>query len=184
MQLRNTRERYGAIPKFLHWGVAGLFVLAWLLGVFGDAFPRGAARAGAQFVQGSADLAMAALLIVRVIWRIADPPPPPESTFLGEILDFFAQLSHFGLYALMFAVVAVGVVATFANGDALPVFGFFDIASPWPADRALARASKEAHDVLSNALMALAAVHAAAALVHHWFFRDRTLVRMLPGAMR
>jgi cytochrome b561 len=29
----------------------------------------------------------------------------------------------------------------------------------------------------------LAALHAAAALVHHWIFRDRTLVRMLPRAL-
>jgi cytochrome b561 len=184
MQLRNTQERYGAIPKFLHWGVAGLVVLAWALGTFGNIFPRGPARADAQFVQSSAELAMVALLVLRVLWRITDPPPPPERTFFGDSVDFVAQLSHFGLYALIFAVAAVGVATQFANGDALPIFGLFDIASPWPADRAFARASKEAHDVLANGLMALVGIHVAAALVHHWIFRDRTLVRMLPGAPR
>jgi cytochrome b561 len=184
MQIRNTQERYGAIPQLLHWAVAALVVLAWLLGTFGDAFPRGPARAAALFVHSSAELGMVALLVVRVLWRMADPPPPPERTFLGEAVDFVGQLSHFGLYALMFAVAAVGVAAQFANGDALPIFGLFDIASPWPADRAFARASKEAHDVLANGLMALVVLHVAAALVHHWFFRDRTLIRMLPGARR
>lgn len=33
---------------------------------------------------------------------------------------------------------------------------------------------------LANALVILAAFHAAAALLHHWVFRNRTLVRMLP----
>jgi cytochrome b561 len=39
---------------------------------------------------------------------------------------------------------------------------------------------KEIHEVTAHALIVLAALHAAAALVHHWVLRDRTLVRMLP----
>jgi cytochrome b561 len=39
---------------------------------------------------------------------------------------------------------------------------------------------KEVHEVLAHALVILAAVHAGAALVHHWLLGDRTLVRMLP----
>ena len=38
--------------------------------------------------------------------------------------------------------------------------------------------------MLANALVILAGLHAAAAIVHHWIFRDRTLVRMLPGSSR
>jgi cytochrome b561 len=38
--------------------------------------------------------------------------------------------------------------------------------------------------VLANALVIFAGLHAGAALVHHWVFRDRTLVRMLPGSTR
>jgi len=63
----------------------------------------------------------------------------------------------------------------------LPIFGLFEIASPWAKDRAFAGSATEVHEVLANALVILAAGHAAAALVHHWTFRDRTLVRMLPG---
>jgi len=47
MQLRNTADRYGAIPQTLHWLTVALVLLAWLLGEFGDAFPKGPARAGA-----------------------------------------------------------------------------------------------------------------------------------------
>jgi hypothetical protein len=34
--------------------------------------------------------------------------------------------------------------------------------------------------VTANALVVIAAFHAAAALLHHWVFGDRTLTRMLP----
>jgi cytochrome b561 len=64
------------------------------------------------------------------------------------------------------------------------LFGLSQIPSPWLADRAFARSAKEVHEVLANALVILAGLHAAAALVHHWIFRDRTLVRMLPGSSR
>jgi cytochrome b561 len=41
---------------------------------------------------------------------------------------------------------------------------------------------KEIHELLAHGLLALAGLHAAAAVVHHLVFRDRTLVRMLPGS--
>jgi cytochrome b561 len=62
----------------------------------------------------------------------------------------------------------------------LPVFGLFDIASPWPADRAFSRSVREIHELLADAAMILAGIHAAAALAHHWLFRDR----MLPSARK
>ena len=62
----------------------------------------------------------------------------------------------------------------------LPVFGIFEIASPWMADRAFARSVKGVHELLANSLVILAGVHAAAALFHHWILRDRTLLRMIP----
>jgi cytochrome b561 len=38
------------------------------------------------------------------------------------------------------------------------------------------------HEYLANTLLILAGIHACAALMHHYIFRDRTLVRMVPGA--
>jgi len=93
-------------------------------------------------------------------------------------------LAHYALYALLIAVPVAGIVVQFARGDALPLFGLSDIPSPWLANRAFARSAKEVHEVLANALVIFAGLHAAAALVHHWILRDRTLVRMLPGSSR
>jgi cytochrome b561 len=72
----------------------------------------------------------------------------------------------------------------FARGNALPVFGLFEIASPWSANRSFARSMKDVHEVLANTLVILAVLHAAAALAHHWLLRDRTLLRMLPWSGR
>jgi cytochrome b561 len=64
------------------------------------------------------------------------------------------------------------------------LFGLTEIASPWVRDRAFARSVKEIHEVMANALIILATLHAVAALLHHWVLRDRTLVRMLPQFRR
>ena len=67
------------------------------------------------------------------------------------------------------------------RGNPLPFFGLWDIGSPWPTDRAMARSLLRVHEYLADALLILAGVHAAAALMHHYLFEDRTLLRMLPG---
>ena len=184
MRFRNSPDGYGAIPQTLHWLTVGLVVLAWMLGTFDDALPKGAARAAGLFVHISAGVAILALLVARLLWRLADPPPSPEPTVLGVWLDWAGRLAHYALYALLIAAPVAGIVLQFARGDALPLFGLSEISSPWIADRAFARSVKEVHEVLANALAILACLHAAAALVHHWVFHDRTLVRMLPGSNR
>jgi cytochrome b561 len=184
MRLRNSAEGYGAVSQMMHWFTVALVILAWLLGEFDDVFPKGPARAAGLFVHISAGLSVIGILVLRLLWRLADPPPPTEKTILGEWLDRAGRLVHYVLYALLVAVPISGIVLQFARGDSLPLFGLAEIVSPWTRDRAFARSVKEIHEVTANALVILAAFHAAAALVHHWVLRDRTLLRMLPHSRR
>lgn len=181
MQMFNTQQRYGGVVQFLHWATALLVIVAWVLGTFGDDLPKGAARSAGLFVHISAGLAVLAIVAVRFLWRFVDPPPPPIETPLGAWLDRAGRFAHLTLYVLLVAVPVVGIVTQFAGGQPLPLFGLGEITSPWVADRAFAHSVKEVHELLANALVAIAGVHAAAALGHHWIFRDRTLKRMLPG---
>jgi cytochrome b561 len=87
------------------------------------------------------------------------------------------------LYLLLLAVPAAGVLTLFAGGEALPVFGILDIPSPWVKDRAFKHSIKDVHEYLAHGLVALAAMHAVAAIVHHRVYRDNTLKRMLPRAI-
>ena len=130
---------------------------------------------------------MIVLTVMRLLYRTADPSPLAANTELrnGALAGWMglgAKLAHLGLYLLLVAVPLVGMAVQFARGNPLPVFGLFDIASPWSADRAFARNLKGIHELLAHGLLALAALHAAAALVHHWVLKDRALTRMLPGS--
>ena len=184
MQLFNSTKDYGAIPQALHWLTVFLVALAWALGIFDDVLPKGDPRDAGLFVHISAGIAILALLVARVISRMVDPSPPPEATefgaWMGKWLDPASRIAHFALYALLLAVPVAGIILQFARGDALPLFGLAEIPSPWLKDRAFAHNVKKVHEILAHALVILAAFHAAAALIHHLIFRDRTLVRMLP----
>ena len=130
---------------------------------------------------------MIVLTVMRLLYRTADSSPSAANTEFGNgslagWMGLGAKLAHLGLYLLLVAVPLVGIAVQFARGNPLPVFGLFDIASPWSADRAFARNLKGIHELLAHGLLALAALHAAAALVHHWVFKDRALTRMLPGS--
>jgi cytochrome b561 len=182
MQLTNSRAAYGAVPQLIHW-LTALFVIAgWLLGQFGDDLPKGSARAFGLFSHITLGECVFALVLLRMIWRFANPPPPPEATPFGRFLEVGAKVSHFTLYALLFAIPFLGMIVQLKRGHPLPVFGLWEFNSPWPADRDTARSVLTVHYYLADALLILAGVHACAALTHHWVWRDRTLKRMLPGS--
>ena len=181
MQWRNSQARYGAIVQAMHW-LTAIFVLAgFLLGQFGDALPRGAPRQYGLLVHMTLGQIVLALLVVRLVWRQLNPPPPLEATPLGALATLAARLSHAALYCLLLAVPVLGMIVQLKRGNVLPVFAVWHLPSPWPADRSLARSILWLHGTLADALLILAGVHAAAALMHHWIWRDRTLKRMLPG---
>lgn len=178
MQWRNSPDRYGAGLVTIHWLMVVLIAGGWLLVQLKDLTPDDWHRP-VQFVHNSAGLLVLMLLIIRLAWRLVDPPPAIEPTRFGQMAIWAAKAGHGALYLLMLAVPIAGITLVFAAGRNLNVFGLFEIASPWTRDRAFAGSVHEVHEWLANALIILALLHAAAALVHHWVLRDQTLRRML-----
>ncbi len=183
MAWRNDANSYGAVAQALHWGAALCVALAWALGTFVDDLPKAEERS-VLFVHMSLGLALLAILGVRLGWRLGNPPPRPLPSTIGAWSHRLATPVHWLLYALMLAAPLSGIVLEFLRGQPVPVFGLFEIASPWPRDRAFARSVKEVHEVLANVLLVVAALHAFAALAHHYVVKDATLLRMLPGRHR
>jgi cytochrome b561 len=184
VQLTNSAERYGAVPQIFHWLTAAFVAAAWLLGQFGEVFPRGDPRIIAMMVHMNLGLAVLVILLPRFLFRVATPQPKPEPHVLGVWGDRLSAATHYVLYALLLAAPVAGIALQFARGRGLPVFGLFEIASPWTADRAFSRSVREMHELFANAILIIAGLHAAAALVHHYLFGDRTLRRMLPARER
>ncbi len=179
----SAENRFSPAAQAFHWLTVLLVVLAWTLGVIDEDLPEGAANVGA-FVHVLAGQVVIALLFLRLLWRVITPRPAPLATRLGPLGDFAGRLAHAGLYALLLAVPVTGLVTLFEGGEALPLAGLYDIASPWARNRELRHYVGEIHELAAHALMVLAGVHTTAALAHHFAFKDGVLRRMLPRSLK
>jgi cytochrome b561 len=170
-------DRYSAVAIAFHWTIA-LFVIANLTtGLLHDSIP--ALRA---WMPGHKALGITVLVLTaaRIAWRIGHraPAPMPGTPRWQHVL---AHASHGLLYLLLLAMPLSGWVMASPPEGRRPLswFGLFDI--PYlPATEAAADGAHSAHGVLGWLMLALVALHVAAALWHHMVLRDRVLARMAP----
>ena len=177
MRWRNSEQAYGGVAVTAHWVTVVCVIFAWGIGTFLGDFPRGPVRDGALFVHMTLGLTIFACLVIRLVWRFVDPPPPAiASPRFDPWLGLAAKAGHFVLYALLIVTPTLGVVVQFARGQPLPLFGIFDIASPWAFDREFFREIIRLHQLAANTLGVVAILHAVVALVHRFLgLRDGTL---------
>jgi cytochrome b561 len=171
-------QRYDATTIFFHWATAVLVVVQWLGAQMIDLFPKGPLRVDARSVHIVLGLLIAAVLAARIVWRLTKGRrlPPANEGFLA----LASMAAHWGLYVLLAAMVFVGTALTWVRGDS--IFNLFAIPAFAPNAHGLADQVQDVHAVIGYVILALAGLHAAAALVHRYFRRDRVLDRMLPGA--
>ena len=179
------RDDYTSGAKSLHWLIAllifVLFPLGWLMGDF-----SGIQKAQAYNLHKSLGITVLALMALRIAWRGFYGAPALPST-MPALERTAAKLGHLALYALLFALPLAGwaVISTSAKPSLL--FGYVDFPLiPWLADLSLGDKKsyhemfEGAHEALAYALLALLAVHVAAALRHAIVLKDGVLSRMLP----
>jgi cytochrome b561 len=167
---------YNKTAIVLHWLMAALIGAVALLGLAFDQMTR---EAKPFWLNLHAVLGLAILLLVamRLGWRWRRPPPPHPMPKLAETVSRFA---HGALYGLMGLVPLFGLAALLARGRGID-FGLFSLASPLARNRDLSRAMMSGHAFFAYALLAVAALHIAAALYHQFVLGDGLLARMVPG---
>ena len=166
--------RYDSRTIALHWLTAGLVVALWTIGQTADFIPRGPLRDAYWSLHFVLGFLFAAVLLARIVWRGSGGRhlPPADS---GP-LQLIATATHYLLYALMIAVAGLGVANAFAHG--VSIFGIIQF--PRLAGRELGHEIGDWHELAANGVLVVAALHAAAGLVHHYLWRDSVLQRMLP----
>jgi len=158
----------------LHWITAALVVALWCLGETIDWFPKGAARIFARSTHICLGALLGLVLCYRVWWRsrYGLRLPPQGATWMRAT----TALVHFSLYALLIAVVALGVANAWVRGDNL--FNLFSIPAFDPDNKLLRSRVEDLHSLGANILLILVGLHAAAGLLHDWILKDGTLLRM------
>ena len=179
MSWNNTTDRYGSLSIFMHW-----LMLALLIGVYAcinlhDIATKGSPlRADLKTWHFMLGLSVFALVWLRLVVRFITPSPrmSPEIVAWQRHL---AELMHGALYAFLIIMPVLGWLTLSAGGKVIPFFGL-ELPALIGPDKAFAGSVKEVHETIGTIGYYLIGLHAAAALYHHYFLHDDTLLRILP----
>jgi cytochrome b561 len=185
---QSARSTYSSVAIALHWLIALIIIANIIGGLTLDTFldsPDAQMKATGFVIIGlhkAAGLAVIALTLLRIVWRLVNPPPPlpAHMTAFERIL---ARVTVVGFYALMLLLPLSGWAMSSASPKRQPIsfFGLFDVPYlPVEVAREAARTYHERHEQFAYVAIALIVVHVGAALKHHFMDRDDVLTRMMP----
>jgi cytochrome b561 len=174
-------QYWGRFSIGLHWLSFALVLVVAAIGLVMHDMANSPTKLSVYALHKSLGLTVLALTAVRLAWRLFERRLAPlESTPRWQRV--LAALTHSALYALLLLVPLSGWWFNSAAGFPLRWFGLFKLPALGEFDRAIKQQARDTHEFLFWALVALVALHAVAALWHHYRMRDRTLARMLPWA--
>ena len=174
---RNRHDAFGWLAIMLHWLSAVLVIGLLALGIwmvtltYYDSWYTPAPQ-----LHKSVGMLFAGLLLMRLVWRLSNPSPAIH----GKRWEIgIAQISHWLVYALLTGIVITGYLMTTAEGQAISVFGWFEIPALPAAFTQQADLMGDWHRWASYTLIGLLVLHIGAAIKHQWLDADGTLSRML-----
>lgn len=179
MRIKNTATQYGLVAVALHWLIAlavlGQFALGlWIAGLeyYDPWYQRGPA------LHKGIGILVLIVVALRLAWRWMNPVPAAQPTH-AVWERRLARITHASLYVLLLATLLAGYLISTADGRPIDVFGWFSVPATLNGIDKQEDIAGEIHELLAFALIGLTALHALAALKHHFVDRDRTLKRML-----
>ena len=179
MRFAGNEQRWGAVSQSLHWLIVVLVLAMATLGLVMVDLPNTPSTARLYALHKSIGLTILALMLLRLAWRL-HAGAPRALAGIPAWQRRLATATHAALYGLLFAMPLTGWLINSSSGFPLRWFGLFRVPQWGARDDVLNAWAKGSHELLFWTLVALALVHAAAAIWHHVFRGDATLARMLP----
>lgn len=177
--------RYTRTAIALHWLLALALFGLLALGTYMTELPLSPTRLKLYNWHKWAGVAVLALSLLRLAWRLAHRAPALPQQLLGAMPRWQKWLHH-GVHGLIYALCLVVPLAGWAYSSAagLPVVFLGVLALPdWVAvSTQLADAIKPWHALAAYTLAALVLLHVAAALKHQFVDRVALMARMWPGS--
>jgi cytochrome b561 len=170
---------YDKVAIALHWITAVLVLTNFVLAESWDYFAK-PTQQSMQSLHISFGVLLTATIIVRLVWRLL-PGHQVPSLEIGWVRRA-SKGAHYLLYALLIAAVVLGFLLQWSRGHPVSFFGL-DIPGPYGQQaRPVRHQIQELHNYVAWTIIVIAALHAAAALYHHYVLKDRVLARMFPPA--
>ncbi|MDR2220032.1 MAG: cytochrome b [Methylobacillus sp.] len=180
MNWRNTTEHYGSLTIGMHWLMlllmAAVYALIELRGIFPKGTPEYDAMKQWHFMLGMLVFWLAWLRLALYLFSLKpriQPAPPAWQKWLAGTVKVL-------MYVLMLGLPLAGWLMLSAGGKPIPFFGL-ELPALIGENKDLSKQIKEVHETVATIGYWIIGLHAAAALFHHYWMHDNTLLRMLPG---
>lgn len=179
MMIHDTPTGYGLVSRLLHWLMALAIFAMFGLGLWMvDLDYYSPYYHSAPSLHKSVGILLLIALALRFGWRLSSVRPDDDD--LTHVERTVSRIVHWGFYPLLLALMVSGYLISTADGRPIEVFGLFSVPSPGE-NKGLEDTAGAIHAYLSYLVIALAAVHTAAAVKHHFVDRGRSLSRMWSG---
>jgi len=175
--LRNTSTSYGLVSIGLHWLMAiaifamfGLGVWMKSLGYYDAWYNKG------PDLHQSIGVLVLALLLFRICWVFINVKP---DAFGAQWERTGGIIVHRLFYVLMLVIMVSGYLIPTAKGEGFDIFGDLHMPALLSLTALQADMNGAIHRYMAWSTIILAALHALAALKHHFVNKDDTLLRIL-----
>lgn len=174
-------QKYPVLIRTLHWlmavGVLGMIASGWFMAGLDKEVSY---KYDIYFWHKSFGVLALFAVTFRLLIRLCSTIPPlPESLHSHE--KKLARLTHFLLYAMMFAVPTSGYLMSDLSDNAIPLFNWITMPDMFEENAGLAGNLWEIHTTIPYIFLGVIALHISAALKHRFFDNpeNNVLKRML-----
>jgi cytochrome b561 len=173
--------RYTMAAIIFHWIVAILALTLIGLGLFMTEVPKGNPDRAFYFnLHKSIGVTTALLVIVRLWWRIRNPPPSLPASMPGWEVTA-SKISHALLYMCLIVMPLSGFAASQFTKYGVNYFGLFKIPPMGSENKVVYDLLQGIHGVTATLLITVVVIHVLAAFKHLLINRDRVFQRMFVG---
>lgn len=172
-------KRYHPLLVALHWVLAIMILMSLVAGgpmmaKMESSDPEKMFALTGHMIWG---MVVGALLIIRFVVRLRSQKPPKADSG-NALINVGAQAAHWGLYILVFSMVASGLGTALSTG----LFGitFGGNGEPIPADL-MQYTPRVVHGLVAKIMLALIVLHVVGWAYHQFVLRDKLISRMWFG---
>lgn len=179
MRIKNSATQFGWLTIGLHWSMALLVVGMFASGLWIERLDYYSKLY--QIVphwHKSAGVIIVMLMIARLLWRVNTVYPHTIATH-KTYEKRASKAIQWLFYVLIISMFVSGYFITTAKGQPLIIFDGIHIPAVIDSDANIEDIAGEIHELSGFTIVGLAAIHALAALKHHFIDKDKTFLRIL-----
>ena len=158
------RQQYHPVAKSLHWIVAALIVLQFILARLAENAATPLQELALRANHKSVGITIFLCAVLRLAWRLRQGVPRPLPMPGWQTMA--SRISHWSMYGLILLMPITGWLMSSASAYSVSWFNVVQLPDLVAADPALKATLETIHGTLARLLFAVAAIHIAAALKH------------------